>query len=106
MSTAHTPASGEQPTGRLRRAWIIFFFVGCAIAGVGFVYKLYEFFWALAGTEGFEFAGVHLVTYGLVASGFLLLLAYGFFKGHLSDIERPKYELLEHERAHDHAEFD
>ncbi len=90
----------------LQRAWLIFFIAGCGVAGLGFFYKLYEFFWALTETEGFEFAGVHLVTYGLVAGGFLLLLAFSFFKGHFADIERPKYELLERELAHDHADFD
>jgi hypothetical protein len=102
MSTPPT----KQPRSGLHRAWLIFFIVGCAVAGLGFFYKLYEFFWALTDTDGFEFAGVHLVTYGLVAGGFLMLLLYGFLKGHFSDIERPKYELLERERAYDHADFD
>ena len=89
----------------LRTLWLWFFVGGCTLAGIGFGYKLYEFFWALTGTEGFEFAGVHLVTYGLVAGGFLLLLIYGFLKGHFADIEQPKYDLLERERAHDHADY-
>lgn len=102
MSTS----TDKNPRTGLQRAWLMFFLVGCTVAGIGFFYKLYEFFWALAGTEGFEFAGVHLITYGLVASGFLLLLVFGFMKGHFADIEQPKYDLLDQERAYDHADFD
>ena len=89
----------------LRRFWLVFFIAGCAVAGAGFAYKLYEFFWDVSGTEGFEFAGVHLMTYLLVAGGFLLLLVSAFVRGHFSDIEAPKYEMLERERGRDHDEF-
>jgi hypothetical protein len=95
--------SGRQP---LRTFWLALFLVGSALAGAGFCYKLYEFFWDVSSTEGFEFAGVHLVTYLLVAGGFFLLLVHGFLRGHFADIERPKYDLLEQERQRDHQEFD
>ena len=89
----------------MRRFWIAFFAVGCTAAGLGFAYKLYEFFFDVVGREGFEFAGAHLVTYALVAAGFLLLLLFAFLHGHFSDIERPKHELLEKELRYDRAEF-
>ena len=89
----------------MRRFWIVFFSVGCTLAGLGFAYKLYEFFFDVASREGFQFAGVHLVTYALVAAGFLLLLLYAFLQGHFSDIERPKHELLEKELRYDRDEF-
>jgi hypothetical protein len=89
----------------MRRFWIGFFAVGCSIAGLGFAYKLYEFFFDVAGREGFEFAGTHLVTYALVACGFLLLLLYALLQGHFADIERPKHELLERELRYDRAQF-
>ena len=50
-------------------------------------------------------AGAHLLTYVLVAGGFFLLLLYCFLTGHFADIERPKYDLLESERANDLREF-
>jgi len=89
----------------MRRFWIAFFVVGCALAGLGFAYKLYEFFFDVAGRQGFEFAGAHLVTYALVAAGFLLLLLFAFLNGTFSDIERPKHELLERELRYDRDEF-
>lgn len=90
----------------LHRVWLWVFLAGTLVAGLGFGFKLYEFFWALAGTEGFEFAGVHLITYGLVASGFLLLLVQGVLSGHFASIEDPKFELLEREERYDREEFD
>ena len=89
----------------MRKAWLWFFLVGSLLAGAGFVYKMHEFFWDLSGTEGFEFAGAHLVTYLLVAGGFLLLLVHGFLSGHWSDIERPKHELLAREMERDEREY-
>lgn len=90
----------------MRRLWIGFFAVGCTLAGAGFAYKLYEFFFDVTHREGFEFAGSHLVTYALVAAGFLLLLLFAFLHGHFSDIERPKFELLERERRYDRDEYE
>ena len=84
--------------------WV--FAVAIAVAGAGFSWKLFEFFDDLLAQNGLHFAGVHLVIYALVAGGFLLLLAAAFLGGHFSDVERPKFELLEREREHDRAEFD
>jgi len=105
MTSERRSAEGAAPRGGLRRAWLAFFLFGALLAGAGFVYKLREFFFDVTETEGFEFAGAHLVTYLLVAGGFLLLLVHGFLRGHYADIERPKHELLEHERALDAQEF-
>ncbi len=91
---------------RSHRAWMIFFIFIIFMAGVAFAFKFYEFFYDLSVQEGFRFAGAHLATYLLVAAGFFLLLAYAFLRGHFADIERPKYDLLDQERAHDRAEFD
>ena len=90
----------------LRTFWLVLFLIGSAVAGAGFFYKLYEIFWRVSGTEGFEFAGVHLITYMLVAGGFLLLLVYCFMRGHFSEIEKPKHDLLEQERRLDRQEFE
>jgi len=100
MSTDNTTRHGP---GR----WVLgFFIVVSTLAGFGFIYKLYEFFFELTGTEGFSFAGVHLITYVLVALGFVALLAHAFLRGHFSDIEQPKYDLLAHERAFDLGEYE
>jgi hypothetical protein len=88
-------------TGRLRRFMIGFFLVAMGIAGTGFSIKLVEFADDLTSQKGLAFAGSHLLTYGLVAFGFLALLALCFFAGHFRDIEEPKNDLLEKERLHD-----
>jgi hypothetical protein len=84
-----------------RRVILAFFLVGCGLAGVGFSVKLYEFADDLADQKGLQFAGAHLLTYAVVALGFLALLAYSFLMGHLRDVEEPKFDLLEKERRHD-----
>ena len=83
---------------RLRRFLIAFFGTGSVCAGVGFCVKIYEFTDDLLAEEGIRFAGVHLLTYALVALGFLLLLTFAFLSGHFSDIEAPKYDLIDQER--------
>lgn len=98
-----------QPTtpdeGPFRRAMARTFLVIVAVAGLGFVYKLWEFFEDLSNSEGLRFAGAHLLTYLLVAAGFMSLLGYSFLKGHFAQIEQPKHDLLEMEIQRDHAEY-
>ncbi len=79
--------------------WIFGFVI--VAAALAFGWKIYEFAYDLVATEGLRFAGAHLLTYVLVAGGFFLLLLFCFLKGHFADIEKPKYDLLERERAHD-----
>jgi len=100
------PARPGGWTPRAHRAWIVFFLVVIGAAGVAFGFKLYEFFYDLTMTPGFEFTGAHLLVYLLVAAGFFLLLAFAFLRGHFADIERPKLDLLDLERAYDRAEFE
>jgi hypothetical protein len=88
-----------------RRFLIAFFGVGSVAAGLGFCVKIYEFTDDLLAEEGIRFAGVHLLTYGLVALGFLTLLAFAFLSGHFADIEAPKYDLLRREREHDIRDY-
>ena len=90
---------------KLRRtmAWILGVVV--TFSGFAFVYKLAEFFIDFTNTDGLRFAGSHLLTYCLVAAGFLLLLTYSFLKGHYADIEQPKYDLLEAEDRYDIAKY-
>ncbi|MFT7620680.1 MAG: hypothetical protein ACI97A_004338 [Planctomycetota bacterium] len=83
--------------------WIFGFVVFAG--GSAFFYKLYEFFTDLTSSDGLRFAGSHLLTYCLVAGGFLFLLAYSFMTGHFGDIEDAKYKLMESEIDYDNREF-
>lgn len=87
------------------RAVLIVFVVAIVIAGAGFSWKLFEFFEDLLADCGLHFAGAHLMIYALVATGFVSLLAHAFLSGHFSDIERPKFDLMERERENDRQEF-
>lgn len=84
-----------------RKITIGVFLAGCGIAGVGFCFKIHEFLSDALDDEGIGFAGAHLLVYALVAGGFLMLLAHAFMRGHLADIEKPKYDLIEKEEAYD-----
>lgn len=84
-----------------RKITLAVFLAGCAVAGVGFCIKIYEFLTDALAEEGIGFAGAHLLVYALVAGGFLMLLAHAFMRGHLADIEKPKYDLIEKEEAYD-----
>ena len=87
-----------------RRVWLSIFLVGTALAGLGFAVKIHEFLTDALAEEGIGFAGSHLLTYALVAGGFLLLLAGVFLRGHFADIERPKFDMLDEEVRLDRAE--
>ena len=63
-------------------------------AAVAFGIKLFEFFSDFLDKGGIGFAGSHLLTYVLVAGGFLLLLLFALLSGHFSDIEQPKFDLI------------
>ena len=104
--TADRPAQGNGPAPRRAPGrWVtVVFLVGALVTGVGFGVKLYEFAEDLLADQGIGFAGAHLLTYALVAAGFVLLLLGTFLRGHWADIEKPKFELIEKERAHDRNE--
>lgn len=93
------------PARRRMRAMLWAFGLGAAAAGVGFGVKVHEFADDLLAEQGIGFAGTHLVTYALVAAGFLLLLAGTFLRGHYADVEQPKHDLLAAERERDRREF-
>ena len=87
------------------RVMIWLFGMVIVLGGFAFGFKLYEFFQDLSQGEGLQFAGSHLLTYCLVAAGFLLLLVFAFLRGHFTDIELPKFETLEREKNYDRQEF-
>lgn len=85
----------------VRRLTLSFFLLAMGVAGVGFSVKIVEFADDLSSQSGLGFAGAHLLTYGLVATGFLLLLLLCFFTGQFRDVEAVKHDLLAKERLHD-----
>lgn len=86
--------------------WLLWIFAFVIVAAAGaFGWKIYEFAHDLTDNDGLRFAGAHLLTYCLVAGGFFSLLIYGFLSGHYTDIEKPKYDLLDQERRHDLRDF-
>jgi hypothetical protein len=96
----------ESPASRrTRRLMTTVLGVVVAFGGLAFVYKLYEFFMDLSASSGLRFAGAHLLTYVLVAGGFLCLLAFAFLRGHFGEIEAAKYELLDQEVRRDREDF-
>jgi len=84
-----------------KRLTLGFFLLAMGVAGVGFSVKIVEFADDLTSEHGLQFAGAHLLTYGLIAAGFLLLLVLCFLSGHFKDVEEPKHDLLEKERRYD-----
>jgi hypothetical protein len=104
IDPAATPA--QAAASRLRRNIVLWFFVVLMLAGgLGFCVKIHNFLQDWLDGNGINFGGSHLLSYGLVATGYALLLSFCYLKGHFTDIERPKYDLLEKEESLDRAEF-
>jgi|JI10StandDraft_1071094.scaffolds.fasta_scaffold1273554_3 hypothetical protein len=104
IDPAASPA--ESKAARVRRNIVLWFFVALMLAGgFGFSVKIHNFLQNWLDGNGINFGGSHLVSYGLVATGYAFLLSFAFLKGHFADIERPKYDLLEREDRLDRAEF-
>jgi len=72
--------------------------------GIGFGEKLYQFFRVLQSSAEGRFALLPIATYLLVSLGFVLIMIWGSLKGMLSDVEGPKYEMLDREEALDAKE--
>jgi len=72
-----------------------FFVLAVVVTGCMFTYKLFSFLKTIERDELAGFAFDPIVVYGLVATGFLFLLAWAYLTGQFRDIERPKYEMLE-----------
>ncbi|HYC77607.1 MAG TPA: hypothetical protein VEI02_08270 [Planctomycetota bacterium] len=88
-----------------RRVTLGFFVLLMAGGGLGFCVKIHNFLQDWLDGNGINFGGSHLVSYGLTAAGYALLLGFAFLKGHFADIERPKYDLIAREESLDRADF-
>jgi nitrogen fixation-related uncharacterized protein len=87
-----------------RRVILTFFCLAVTIAGAMFTYKLFAFLKTIRRDELAGFAFDPIVIYGIVAMGFLCLLAWAFLTGQFKDIERPKYEMMERFEEQEKAE--
>lgn len=81
-----------------------FFILAVTVAGCMFVFKLFSFLQTIKRDELAGFAFDPIVIYGIVAMGFLLLLAWAYLTGQFRDVERAKYEMLERFEEQERAE--
>ena len=70
---------------------------------IGFATKFREFL-LLVGDEEGGFTVMPVLNYLLVSFGFLLLFAWALMHGMFSDIEKPKFTMMENERILDEEE--
>ena len=74
------------------------------IAGGGFIFKLIEFFVAFLGDHPMNFSILPVMTYLIVAAGYLCLFMWAYLTGQFKNIEGPKYRMLEMQQEIDAAE--
>lgn len=94
----------DSTTPRTFRIVHVFFVLAVTVAGCMFCFKLFSFLRTIKRDELAGFAFDPILTYGLVAMGFLCLLAWAYLSGQFRDIERPKYEMLERFEEQERAE--
>jgi len=73
-------------------------------AGIGFTFKLIEFFRTLSSDQAGAFTIVPISNYLLATLGFGCLLLWAVGRGMFRDLERPKYTMLEREEELDRRE--
>ena len=87
-----------------RRFGRIVLWGGSGIAGLTFAYKIVEFIMTLDSPEAPGFAVVPVVTYFIVATGYVLLFLWAYAGGQFANMERPKTAFLERENELDRQE--
>ncbi len=76
--------------------WITVFLIGTVtLAALGFAFKFVEFVAAYLKSDGTDFSIVPIATYLAVSAGYLCFFVWAFRKGMFTDIEAPKYRMLE-----------
>ena len=90
---------------KTRRSQVITTIIFAAVilipSGLGFANKFREFLMIYRGEVDGVFAITPIVNYLLASLGFFFLFCWAICHGMFSDIERPKYEMLENERRLD-----
>ncbi len=78
--------------------------IAVAVAGISFMYKLYEFMAAAAAGYMPGVISASIMPYFFISAGFLLLAAWAWAGGHYKDIEQPKRDMLHQEEEYDRLE--
>ena len=100
-----TTITSEAKLSRKHKILLWLFVLFLLVPGaIGFLDKLVMFFRVLFTTQDGGFAILPILNYLLVAAGMLCLFAWAVAHGMFRDIEKPKYDMLEREKALDHEE--
>ena len=105
-AVASTTSSAQRDfTVRKRStAWMITVVFGAIIlipSMLGFIMKFSEMFALKNETDGSGFAVTPIINYLLASAGFFFMLLWAGCNGMFTDLEQPKYLMLEHERELD-----
>ena len=76
------------------------------LAGIGFLFKIWEFGSSLNDSAAMGFAIVPLSSYLLTGTGFLFLLIWSATRGAFKDVEAPKYRMMFLEESYARDEGD
>lgn len=87
------------------RMTIIFAIVILIPSMYGFVGKFIELVHVFQGEPGGAFAIAPMLNYLLASLGFLCMLVWATWNGMFHDVERPKHDMLEHEKLLDHGDL-
>ncbi len=74
---------------------------GVVLAGVSFSYKVAEFIFTMSSEDAKGFADVPITVYFVVASGWMLLLAWSFMTGKFTNHHVAKYDMLAQEEEYE-----
>lgn len=78
--------------------------IAVAIAGLTFMYKLYEFIAAAAAGYMPGVISASIMPYFFISGGFLFLAAWAWAGGHYKHIEQPKRDMLRQEEEYEQWE--
>lgn len=106
MTAAPAPGGPKPRSVLRRRMFTVGAVIGFVITAFGFTFKLVEFLYALEAPEVEGFVVVPVVTYFVVAAGYLLLFLWAWRRGMFKDLERHKHTMLEMERYYDSLDHD
>jgi hypothetical protein len=95
--------TSPRPTWRRRLFTVLAVAFFLVPAGAGFINKFREFL-VLAGDDEGSFTVMPILNYLLSSLGFCLLLFWAALHGMFSDVEKPKYAMLDSERMLDDIE--
>ena len=98
----------EEKNNTSRWQWrmtIIFAIVILIPSMYGFIGKFIELVHVFQGEPGGAFAIAPMMNYLLASLGFLCMLVWATWNGMFHDVERPKLDMLEHEKLLDRGDL-